>query len=163
MLQFFEPLFCNNGPNFCILSIPPFQTVSDFPLNLVKNYLICYIPRECIRNLDLLVQLQSVLWVFQNQRVQKVMSQRSAVSCTRCTRSNAFPAIEFLLWGSKSQSRKNRGCLSLIFNMKNQFWAIWAALKKLPKNIQLWIMSNLELGFFKFSWANFISFYFSFF
>ena len=30
----------------------------------------------------------------QNQRVQKVMSQRSAGLCTRCTRSNAFPALD---------------------------------------------------------------------
>ena len=29
----------------------------------------------------------------QNLRVQKVMSQTSAGSCTRCTRSNAFPAM----------------------------------------------------------------------
>ena len=28
---------------------------------------------------------------------------------------------------------KNRGCLSLISNMRNQFSAIWAALKKLPQ------------------------------
>jgi hypothetical protein len=44
--------------------------------------------------------------------------------------------------GFHPQSRKNRGCLSLISNMGNQFLAIWAALKKLPKKIQLWIMSN---------------------
>ena len=35
------------------------------------------------------------------------------------------------------QSRKNRGCLSLISNMGNQFSAIWAELKKLPKKSQL--------------------------
>ena len=32
----------------------------------------------------------------QNQRVQKVMSQRSAGLCTRCTRANAFPVIHDL-------------------------------------------------------------------
>jgi hypothetical protein len=32
-----------------------------------------------------------------------------------------------------SQSRKNRGCLSLISNMENQFSAVSAVLKKLPK------------------------------
>jgi hypothetical protein len=37
----------------------------------------------------------------------------------------------------EAQSRKNRGCLSLISNMGNQFSAKWAALKKLPKKIQL--------------------------
>ena len=34
-----------------------------------------------------------------------------------------------------SQSRKNRGCLSLISNMKMQFSVIWAALKKWPKKV----------------------------
>ena len=33
----------------------------------------------------------------QNQRVQKVMSQRSAGSCTRCTRANAFPVLGLIL------------------------------------------------------------------
>ena len=47
-----------------------------------------------------------------------------------------------------SQSRKNRGCLSLISNMKMQFSAIWAALKKLPKKVKLWIMSNIWARFF---------------
>jgi hypothetical protein len=32
----------------------------------------------------------------QNQRVQKVMSQRSAGSCTLCTRANAFPGAKLL-------------------------------------------------------------------
>ena len=35
--------------------------------------------RACVRNLNL--------------RVQKVVSQRSAGACTRCTRANAFPAV----------------------------------------------------------------------
>ena len=37
---------------------------------------------------------------------------------------------------SEPQSKKNRGCLSLTSNMGNQFSAIWAALKKLPKKSQ---------------------------
>ena len=52
------------------------------------------------------------------------------------------------------QSRKNRGCLSLIFNMENQFSAVSAVLKKLPKkksNYELW--ATFELGFFMFSWS----------
>ena len=36
-----------------------------------------------------------------------------------------------------SQSRKNRGCPSLISNMEMQFLAVCAALKKLPKKVQL--------------------------
>ena len=36
-----------------------------------------------------------IFWnlISQNLRVQKLMSQRSAGSCTRCTHSNAFPVI----------------------------------------------------------------------
>jgi molybdenum cofactor biosynthesis enzyme MoaA len=37
----------------------------------------------------------------------------------------------------QAQSRKNRGCLGLISNMENQFSAVSAVLKKLPKKIQL--------------------------
>ena len=48
----------------------------------------------------------------------------------------------------KSQSRKNRGCLSLISNMENQLSTISAVLKKLPKKVQLWIMSNFWDWFF---------------
>ena len=33
----------------------------------------------------------------------------------------------------RSQSKKNRGCVSLISNMENQFSAVLAVLKKLPK------------------------------
>ena len=55
---------------------------------------VAYDGRACVRNLDL--RLQSVLYIQessgpQNQWVQKVMSQRSAGSCTYCTRANAFP------------------------------------------------------------------------
>ena len=47
--------------------------------------------KECVRILDLRVQVHpGELWV-SKQRVQKVMSQRSAGSCTRCNPANAFP------------------------------------------------------------------------
>jgi hypothetical protein len=45
--------------------------------------------------------------------------------------------VRFSNQGLASQSRKNRGCLSLISNMENQFLAISAVLKKLPKKVQL--------------------------
>ena len=55
------------------------------------QFFTVFIGRKCVRNLDLRVQVHpEELWV-SKQRVQKVMSQRSAGSCTRCTRSNAFP------------------------------------------------------------------------
>ena len=45
--------------------------------------------------------------------------------------------LQLITKGFKPQSRKNRGCLSLISNMRNQFSAIWAVLEKLPKKIKL--------------------------
>jgi hypothetical protein len=47
-----------------------------------------------------------------------------------------------------SQSRKKKGCLSLISNMENQFSALRAGLKKLPQKSPLWIMSNFWAQFF---------------
>ena len=56
------------------------------------------------------------------------------------------PSLGFQIWGAQgddnkgtvvTQSRKNRGCLSLISNMENQFSAVSAVLKKLPKKVQL--------------------------
>ena len=52
-----------------------------------------------------------------------------------------FTVIKKKIGTWQSQSRKDRGCLSLISNMEMQFLAIWAALKKLPKK------SNYELVF----------------
>ena len=54
------------------------------------------IVRECVKNLDLRVQGHpGELWV-SKQRVQKVMSQRSAGLCPRCTHANAFPDGEII-------------------------------------------------------------------
>ena len=55
----------------------------------------------------------------------------------------------FTIESFESQSRKNRGCSSLISNMEMQFLAIWAILKKLPEksNHELWATS--ELSFLK--------------
>jgi hypothetical protein len=66
--------------------------------------------RECVRNLDLRVQVHpGELW-FSKQWVHIVLeaskSQRSAGSCTRCTHSNAFPFIllflKFLLYSERA-------------------------------------------------------------
>ena len=69
---------------------------------MIITKLICVLSRECVRNLDLRVQVHpGELWVSKQQvhivlvasksAVQKVMSQRSAGLCARCTRANAFP------------------------------------------------------------------------
>ena len=71
----------------------------DFERILKRHYFL-FISRECVGILDLWVQVHpGELWV-SKQRVHivleasksAVMSQRSAGSCTRCTRANAFPA-----------------------------------------------------------------------
>ena len=53
--------------------------------------------KECVRNLDLGLKTAGAHSTKsqkpQNQRVQKVMSQSSAGSWTRCARSNAFPEV----------------------------------------------------------------------
>ena len=86
---------CRNLP----LTNPKFDIGIDQLLSLFSS-----IFRECIRNLDLRVQVHpGELWVSKQwvhivleaskSEVQKVMSQKSAGSCTRCTRSNAFPGL----------------------------------------------------------------------
>ena len=93
-----------------------------------------------------------------NQRVQMVMSQRSAGSCTCCTRANAFPALRFEQTNaSKADVLQAPACKSLK-KYFSQLSPNWSDLCNIMKQFHQHYLFRVQSFFNIFS-----SFFFNFF
>ena len=87
---------------YLLFFLPTFFYV---PLGKWLNICRTWIVRACVRNLDLRVQsvYKRELWASKSAGAHSIKSfkisgcKRSAGSCTRCTRANAFPVVWYLL------------------------------------------------------------------